>query len=336
MMIEELWQALETDAANVGGTAWLTRRATAQPGWPLLLGIDPVSKTRALLLSAPQTALPPRCEWPECRGLDLQMLALGEETYVSVRLRDLAGADVFNALAKDIAPCVSATVNAREAVAALFGRLRRWQQFLLAAKAGLSLEQERALWGELHVALTHMLPVFGPAVVVEAWKAPAAAHQDFQFSSGSLEVKTTAAKQPQSVRITSERQLDDTGVGVLFLHVIALDERDVAPEGSTSGQSLPALIAKLRNALAIDPVALANFEDRLLDAGYLDIHSARYEGRRRTIRQEWTFHVKDGFPRLTEHELPEGVGDVAYALSLAACFPFTIETVTAITSLHST
>jgi hypothetical protein len=34
-----------------------------------------------------------------------------------------------------------------------------------------------------------------------------------------VEVKTTAAKQPQSVRITSERQLDDTGVGALFLHV---------------------------------------------------------------------------------------------------------------------
>jgi hypothetical protein len=29
----------------------------------------------------------------------------------------------------------------------------------------------------------------------------------------------TAAKQPQSVRITSERQLNDTGVGAQFLHV---------------------------------------------------------------------------------------------------------------------
>lgn len=68
-----------------------------------------------------------------------------------------------------------------------------------------------------------------------AWKAALAAHQDFQFSTGALEVKTTAAKQPQSVRITSERQLDDTGVGALFLHVVVVDEREVAAAGSTPG-----------------------------------------------------------------------------------------------------
>ncbi len=44
-----------------------------------------------------------------------------------------------------------------------------------------------------------------------AWRGPEPAHQDFQFTSGAVEVKATAAKQPQSVRITSERQLDDNG-----------------------------------------------------------------------------------------------------------------------------
>ncbi len=335
MTIEELWQELESDAATARGTAWLTRRATPQPGWPLLVALDPASRTRALLLPAPRSALPPRREWPECRGLELQTLALGADPHFAVRLRDAAGADVFTALAEDLAPRVAAAANGREAVAALFGRLRRWQQFLLAARAGLSREQERALWGELHVAHTHLLPVFGSTALVDAWKAPAAAHQDFQFSTGALEVKTTAAKQPQSVRITSERQLDDTGVGALFLHVVALDERDVAPAGSTPGQSLPALIATLRAALSSEPAALATFDDLLLDAGYLDSHAPRYEGRRRTVRRELTFRVRRGFPRLTERKLPTGVGDVSYALSLAACAPFTVEIAAALTALQT-
>jgi hypothetical protein len=335
MTIEELWQALEVEAATARGPAWLTRRATLQPGWPLLVALDPASRTRTLLLPAPRSTLPPRREWPECRGLEFQTLALGAETHCAVRLRDAAGADVFTALAEDLASRVAAAANGREAVAALFGRLRRWQQFLLAARAGLSREQERALWGELHVARVHLLPAFGPAATVEAWKATTAAHQDFQFSAGALEVKTTAAKQPQSVRITSERQLDDTGVGALFLHVVVLDERDVAPAGSTPGESLPALIATLRAGLSGEPAVVASFDDLLLDAGYLDTHAPRYEGRRRTVRRELTFRVRRGFPRLTERKLPAGIGDVSYALSLAACASFAVEAAAALTAFQS-
>lgn len=335
MTIEELWQALEAEAATARNAAWLTRRATPQPGWPLLVALEPASRTRALLLPAPRSALPPRRDWPECRGLELQTLALGADAHFAVRLRDATGADVFTALAADLAPRVAAAASGREAVTTLFGRLRRWQQFLLAARTGLSREQERALWGELHVAHAHLLPVFGPAATVAAWKAALAAHQDFQFSTGALEVKTTAAKQPQSVRITSERQLDDTGVGALFLHVVVVDEREVAPAGSTPGQSLPALIATLRAVLSIAPAVLVMFEDLLLEAGYLDAHAPRYEGRRRTVRRELTFRVRRGFPRLTERKLPAGVGDVSYALSLAAGAPFAVETAAAITALQA-
>jgi hypothetical protein len=173
-----------------------------------------------------------------------------------------------------------------------------------------------------------------------------------EFSGGAMEVKTTAAKQPQSVRITSERQLDDTGVGALFLHVVVLDERAV--EGSRRGNealiplpplspsdgarefkrslltsaatksrlSLPALIAETRAEISADPVALAAFNDRLLNRGWLDAHTSRYEGRRWTVRGECTYHVRREFPRLVEVDLLAGVGDVNSAVSLAACAPF--------------
>ncbi|MEP6664151.1 MAG: PD-(D/E)XK motif protein, partial [Verrucomicrobiota bacterium] len=100
-----------------------------------------------------------------------------------------------------------------------------------------------------------------------------------------------------------------------------------------NGATLPDLIAVLRVVLATDTSAIQNFDDRLLDVGYLDVHASRYEVRRYTVRREWTFRVTGKFPRIVESQLPEGVGEVSYALSLAACAPFAIETAKAISEL---
>jgi hypothetical protein len=332
MTIEELWRALEAEAVAGAGDAWLLRRATATPGHPLLVALEPATCIRTLLLPAARNELPPRRDWPECRGLELQIVSVSGATHLAIRLRDTASSDVFTALVEDVAPRVAAATRTVDAVAALLGRLRRWQQFLAGVQVGLSREEERGLWGELHVLGAHLLPAWGAGVAIAAWKAGSAAHQDFQRPAGALEVKTTAAKQPQSVRITSERQLDDTGVGALFLHVVAVDEREVAPASTTAGRSLPGLVGELRALLAGD-AALAVFEDRLSAGGYFDLHASRYEGRRRTVRSEQIFRVSEGFPRLTEAALPPGVGEVSYAVSLAACAPFATDAIAMLDAL---
>ncbi len=310
------------EAEPATDSAWLTRFACPRTGRPLLVALEQATRARALLVPISKTAVPSRREWPECRGLELICVVLSSELCLGVRLRDQGCADVFTALAEDLAPRISATTSATQAAAELLGRLRRWQQFLSTAGTTISVEAQRGLWGELHVLLTHLVTGLGPATAVLGWNAGAGAHQDFQFSAGAVEVKTTAAKQPQSVRITSERQLDDTGVGALFLHVVVIDEREVAPGEVGPGSSLAAIISCLRSALSSDTASLAVFSDRLLDRGWLDAHAAKYDGRRLTLRGERTFRVEEGFPRLVERGLPPGVGDVSFAVSLAACEPF--------------
>jgi hypothetical protein len=59
--------------------------------------------------------------------------------------------------------------------------------------------------------------------------------------------------------------------------------------------------------------------DRLLEYGYADVHRYRYDHTRYTVRELWVLEVADGFPRITELDLPEGVGRVRYQLSLTAC-----------------
>lgn len=318
--IERLWQEMEAE----DGSVWRLRLARKEGTQPLVIALEPIHHSRVLLVPVLGVTLPARREWPECLGLEWITISLDALPYWGVRLRDASCADVFTALAQDLDGRLALTLGNEQAAAELFGRLKLWQQFLKASQEGMGPEARRGLWGELHFLHAHLLPVIGMDAAVSGWKAGAAAHQDFQFSHAAVEVKTTAAKQPQSIRITSERQLDETGVGALFLHVVIVDEREVPATAGAPGQSLPDLVSVIRAELVGDPSLLALFNDLLFQRGWMNEHALRYESHRLTLREERVFAVRSGFPRLLESDLPIGVGDVSFALALAACVPFAV------------
>jgi hypothetical protein len=321
MKIEEIWRDLEREAAMGTAPAWLMRNALPKPTRQVLIALETASKRRALLLPISLAEIPPKHDWPECKGLEVFSVALDTVPHLGVRLRAPEFADIFASLAADVAGRVADAPTGALAADVMLGRLRRWQKFLAAGAAGLSPERQKGLFGELHMLRNYLLPIFGPDHSVKSWRAPKASHQDFQLATGSIEVKTTAAKQPQSVRITSERQLDQTGIPALFLHVVILDERVIEDDKKTTGETLPEMEASLRALLKGDPLVEELFDDKLLDAGYLQVDVPRYVSRRYSIREELTSRVDGDFPRLVEQDLPNGVGDVSYALSLAACEP---------------
>jgi len=53
------------------------------------------------------------------------------------------------------------------------------------------------------------------------------------------------------------------------------------------------------------------------------------------MRRELTFLVVEGFPKIVEKDLPVGIGNVSYELSLAACQPYAVTTDSMIASLTS-
>lgn len=312
-MIEAQWLALEAETAG-DRNSWRLRLARPIEGHSLFVAVH--GGRRHLLLRAARAAIPHRTTWPECAGLELLAVEMEGHAYFGVALREVRFADVFAALAEDLARRIEAAPSA-VAVDAFSGQLARWQRFLAAATEGLGEEARRGLWGELHLLLEVIVPALGGAAA-GGWKGPHAAHQDFQFPSAWIEVKTTLAKLPQVVRITSERQLDDTRAPAIFLHVIALEavERDAV--------TLPALVQRVRSALSLWPPAQEQFEDALLAARYLDLHAARYERVGYAVRRESTFRIGSGFPRIVEADLPPGIGDASYLLSLSACEGFSV------------
>jgi hypothetical protein len=323
MRIEEVWRELEAEAADGTSGAWLFRFALPDARNALLVALEAASVTRALLLPVSSESVPPRREWPRCNGLELFAVQIDGRPHLGVRLLDQNYRDVFAALAEDIAPRLAATAGEHPAARTLLDRLRRWQRFLAAGSESMSLMRQRGLFGELHLLRHVLAPAMGIETAVAGWRAALASHQDFQFARGAIEVKTTTAKQPQEIRITSERQLDGTGTPALFLFVTVLDERVVEPEEAAGGgEALPDIVSALRALMSVGTVARDTLDDRLLEAGYLDSEASQYEERRYAVRMEFCFHVRQGFPRLLEKDLPSGIGDVSYLLSIAACSPY--------------
>jgi len=319
MTIETQWATLESEASGLANDAWRLRLARPVSGHPLFAAVS--GGRRALLLRVSASAIPPRSAWPACTGLDVLAISLDGHAYLGVMLKETRFADVFAALAEDLARRIDAADPGPAASVAVFlGQLRRWQRFLASKVEGLSPAEQRGLWGEIHLLQTLLLPALGPAVAVAGWKGPEGAHQDFQYVSAWVEVKTTLAKQPQTVRITSERQLDETHGPGLFLHVFALEAQ------AAGADTLPARVASMRAALASTPAEREVFEDALLSAGYHDLDAPRYAAPGYAVRRADTFLVAPGFPRIIEGPLPAGVGDVSYALDLASCAPFATTT----------
>jgi hypothetical protein len=84
------------------------------------------------------------------------------------------------------------------------------------------------------------------------------------------------------------------------------------------------IVASARS-LATNSGAEVELEDRLLEFGFLDLHAPRYAGTGYTVRESRFFHVTDGFPRLVEADMPDGIGGLRYQLAIAACTDFEVK-----------
>lgn len=324
LKIEAIWRELEVEALTSGNSGWLTRFAKSDPSQPLLVGLEVGPKRRALLLPLPSESIPRKNDWPQCKGLEIFQGTIHGSPFLGVRLNNSGDAEVFSALAEDVAPRVANSASPQEAVDALMGRLRKWQKFLASGLNVLSPQAVKALYGELITMLELLAPAVGSAAAIQAWVGPQRAHQDFQFAGVAVEVKTTASKGPQIVRVSSERQLDTIGVGSLFLYVVSLDERSTEGDENSDGETLPEVVQRLRHATASNAAERDLLEDRLLEAGFRSADADHYHTRRFAVRNRSLFEVKDGFPRITEADLPSGIGEVVYSLSLSACDPFAV------------
>jgi hypothetical protein len=317
MTFEEIWKDQEAGPAG-GSGGCLARRIYPGSAVELRLAIEKPSNARLLLLRVAASVLRTPRDFPRSLGFEVRRVSDSVDgrkyVHLMVRLSQPQFRDVFTSMAEDVARHVAGAANDEEAVRTLVGRLERWQAFLkLHSPDGLSEESQQGLYGELWFLCLRLIPHLGPRDAVRSWKGPAGALQDFQLPDLAVEVKTSIGKQHQKLTISSERQLDPTGVSLLLLFHLSLDARQ------GSGETLPGRVRLARELVAPDPLAAVEFEQVLFEAGYLDCHAPAYERVGYTVRESNFFEVRDQFPRIVEADLKKGVGDVRYTVSVAEC-----------------
>lgn len=70
--------------------------------------------------------------------------------------------------------------------------------------------------------------------------------------------------------------------------------------------------------LSDNPAANNFFQLKLLEAGFFNTHRLLYTETGYSIRQENIYKITEDFPKITEAQIPSGVGDVRYSIVVSA------------------
>lgn len=257
---------------------------------------------------------------PRLRDIDISLTTSDRDQSRTLvfRLLDPSHRDIFYRLCLDIMGAAADADSEREALAATLARTWRWHHLLRGGDGRLSSEELKGLIGELLVLERLLLSRLSAMDAVSSWRGPLDAPKDFELGRIALESKARRGAATPFVAISSEHQLDTSGVDALFLHVVELDE---APEDDAGSFTALDIVDRIRlQILCTDPGAVDKYDSLLIAAGFRrddDYSDSRWvEGKSRLYR------VDPGFPRISADEVSAGITNVRYSVALKECEPF--------------
>ncbi|MEO6924003.1 MAG: PD-(D/E)XK motif protein [Bryocella sp.] len=305
--------------APTSPTAISARRVDPACPWHLFWAID--HEERCLLVLQHLAASAPHEKLPVLREIEIRLEALpGGQPVLVLRLLDAKLRDVFHQLCLDIVAATTGCANEAAAVTAAVARAWRWHHLLRGGGAGrLRPEEQKGLLGELLVLERYMLPAFGAAGAVAAWRGPVGAAKDFVSGTVAVESKARSSN-AESVMISSEIQLAGDDDEQLFLHLCSIDPANPGDEGA---YTLTDVAKRVREGVAAGGSVVQGRYDALLAAAgfdFADDYSDHpWQGGERSV-----YRVAGTFPRLTPDTMPPAVHSVHYALSLNEVGPFMV------------
>ncbi|MEX2670889.1 MAG: PD-(D/E)XK motif protein [Phycisphaeraceae bacterium] len=318
-MLADAWNQLAASSDESSGL----RRIRVEPlQYRVYAGWTVPSGQPALAAVVEASSVPADVDLPQSSGFTVSIDPLPNDSDMRLVLLQAESEqyhEVFERLAEDVRNEIRTAESEGRLINIFVARLRRWQLFLSRRRdARLSRFEQIGLWGEIWFLRSHLIPTLGIDSAVHAWRGPDGANHDFEFSGKAVEVKTSSANPEGRVHIANVLQLVDTGLDALYLRYISVSIHQGA------GTALPDLILRLRQKLGASSTARQQFEGKLFDAGYLDSEDDHYRRMGIAVLSETTYLIADGFPRLLPSDLPPGVGDVKYVLSLGACQDFAV------------
>ena len=316
MTAENPWREIEppsiTDSVNA-------RRVAADMPWSFFWARGADRRVLLTLRHAAQAA--PVTPLPRLRDIEMTLSPpdRANTRILALKLLDPGQQDIFHTLCRDIIAVAARAESEAEAVSVALMRTWRWHHLLRGGGGGLlSPEEQKGLIGELLVLERVLLPHMESSAAVAAWRGPLRSPKDFQIGRVAIEVKARRGGATPSVAITSEDQLDESGVDSLFLYVVELDE---APEDATNGLTVRDVADRVREHLySLDPSAAGVFETLVSAAGLRPEDD--YSNSHWLEGPSHVYLVTGKFPRIARKEVRSGVAHVRYAVSLGDCESF--------------
>ena len=152
-------------------------------------------------------------------------------------------------------------------------------------------------------------------LAISAWGGPLGNPIDFEINRVGIEAKARRGGASPTISISSEHQLDDSGLDHLYLHVIEVDRAEVGVKGSSTISEIARRVSE-----KLGQAERANYEDLLAALGFSsgDDYSdfCWFEG------QVKIYSVSDKFPRITSQTSHTGVSNVRYSIALSDCEQF--------------
>ncbi len=287
-------------------------------GIMMVFSIEIASMRRETYISLAD--FPEGIQFPKWRGISIDIAQLpvyGHDRYYARFVQFPESEDyIFEIVVEDLRRAVAKLQSSGNCINTIIDILTKWKRFFQSEKSLVMTDElQEGLYGEL-TFLEKTITSIGTSSVAN-WVGGEKETHDFYFGSNAVEVKTTSQKEPYSVHITSEYQLDAKDVaGRLFLYAIALRK------SKQSGERLPEIVSRIRDKLIGDSCMKMRFNDKLLQYGYIDgieeLYATGFH-----IREMYIYEVKGEFPQIIRSMLRTGVSKVTYELSLSHCIPYT-------------
>jgi hypothetical protein len=322
MSSTSIFDILRAEAKESGETSTLlTRSSRHEVGCRTLCAISCNDLRASVIIELDNEGQAPK-KLPQLKGFMAELRKTKSRPCVVFEVADLPPSKTAG-LAEHILLLVAAQtpsgLDGEKTVGHFVDGMNRLHKVLSRSSELLGPEARLGLFGELNVLKELLIPAVGPEKAVRYWTGPHAQPQDFMGEVCAFEVKTTRGAMPQRLKISSERQLDTRTIDRLYLVVLTVEEKPA------QGMTLPQAVDALRQALASYPAASAAFDEALLLVGFRDEHAPNYIGELYVLRDSAYFHVREGFPRITESMIPPGLGKVHYEIEVGACEPFKVE-----------
>lgn len=254
---------------------------------------------------------PPRVEL-NSESINCFSRVRGDGSWLLVfRLEQAQLAVVFERLCEDLVEGAKATSDEPSLLRFIVQRVHLWKRLFNRLGNGFLPEHEiKGLVGELLFLEGLVLEqTYSPVEVVTAWEGPMDVDQDFRFVDKTIEIKTIGPAATE-VTIASLEQLDAPPP----FDLVILTLRQSGAALSSMSVTLNSLTRRVRSTLEAEPEAVALFRDRLLSAGYVE--DPYYDSFWFTPSDRSTYPVGVDFPRLTAGNVPVGVADAIYQISL--------------------